>query len=222
MTPGKVDRYFSKIVTLFLFAVAMGYFESAVVVYLRGLLYPDGFSFPLRDMSTRIIVIELFREVATIVILVTVAALSGRRFWERFGFFIFIFGIWDIFYYVWLKATINWPLTLLDWDILFLIPAPWIAPVVAPVSVAALMILIGVSISNLFRKGYDFKPTLAAWGLAISATIAILFSFMRDYDAMYNKQMPQPYLYGLLIPGLLFYVAGYLISYKQTKKLVKN
>ena len=218
MTPIKADRYFSKIVILFLFAVAMGYFESAVVVYLRGLIYPDGFSFPLRDISIRIIIIELFREVATIVILVTVAALSGRRFWERFGFFLFIFGIWDIFYYVWLKATINWPLTLLDWDILFLIPAPWIAPVVAPVLVAVLMILAGISITWLFHKGYDFKPTLVAWALALLATAMILYSFMRDYDAMYNKQMPQPYLYGFLIPGLLFYIAGYLISYKKTKE----
>ncbi len=218
MIPTKADRYFSKIVTLFLFAVAMGYFESAVVVYLRGLLYPDGFSFPLRDISVRLIVIELFREVATIVILVTVAALSGRRFWERFGFFLFIFGIWDIFYYIWLKVTIGWPLTLLDWDILFLIPTPWIASVIAPVSVAVMMIVIGVSVTRLFHKGYDFKPTLVTWALAVSATIMILFSFMHDYDAMYNKQMPQPYLYGLLIPGLLLYIAGYLVSHRKTKE----
>lgn len=218
MTPNKTSGYFSKMAFLSLFAIAMGFFESAVVIYLRGLLYPDGFSFPLRDISVSIIIIELFRELASVVILVTVAALAGKRFWERFAFFIFIFGIWDIFYYIWLKATINWPSTLLDWDILFLIPAPWIAPVIAPISVSILMIFVGVSISDLFRKGYIFKPTLVTWVMAILATISILFSFMRDCDAMYNKQMPQPYLYGLLILGLLFYIIAYLISYKKARE----
>jgi len=213
----ETSKHISKIIYLSLFAVAMGYFEAALVVYLRDLLYPDGFSFPLRDMSVRIIVIELFREVSTMVMLVAVAALSGKRFWERFGVFIFIFGVWDIFYYIWLKATINWPSSLLEWDILFLIPAPWIAPVIAPILISILMILIGLSIINLFRKGCFFKPTLITWALVILATASILFSFMRDCDAMFNKQMPQPYFYGLLIPGLLFYIFAYLISYKKAK-----
>ena len=94
----EASKYVSKIIFLSLFAAAMGYLEAAVVVYLRDLLYPGGFSFPLRDMPARIIVIELFRELSTMVMLVAVAALSGRRFWERFGFFIFIFGLWDVFY----------------------------------------------------------------------------------------------------------------------------
>ena len=213
----ETSKHISKIIYLSLFAVAMGYFEAALVVYLRDLLYPDGFSFPLRDMSVRIIVIELFREVSTMVMLVAVAALSGKRFWERFGVFIFVFGVWDIFYYIWLKATINWPSSLLEWDILFLIPAPWIAPVIAPISISILMILIGLSIINLFRKGCVFRPTLITWALVILATASILFSFMRDYNAMFNKQIPQPYFYGLLIPGLLFYILAYLISYKKAK-----
>lgn len=217
MTTNETPKYISKIVFLSLFAVAMGYFEAAVVIYLRDLLYPDGFSFPLRDMPVRIIVIELFRELSTMVMLVAIAALSGKRFWERFGVFIFIFGVWDIFYYIWLKATINWPSSFLEWDILFLIPAPWIAPVIAPISISILMIFIGLSIINLFRKGCVFRPILITWALAILATASILFSFMRDCDAMFNKQIPQPYFYGFLILGLLFYIIAYLISYKKAK-----
>ncbi len=211
-----------KIILLSLFAVAMGYFEAAVVVYLRDLLYPDGFSFPLRDMPVKIIVVELFRELSTMVMLVAVAALSGRRFWERFGFFIFIFGVWDIFYYIWLKVIINWPPNLLEWDILFLIPAPWIAPVIAPMSISILMIFIGLSIINLFCKGRDFKPILVTWALAILATASILFSFMRDRDAMFNKQTPEPYLYGLLVLGLIFYIIAYFLSYKKAKEARRN
>ena len=218
MTTNEPPKYISKIVFLSLFSIAMGYFEAAVVIYLRDLLYPDGFSFPLRDMPVRIIVIELFRELSTIVMLVAIATLSGKRFWERFGVFIFIFGVWDIFYYIWLKATINWPPSLLEWDILFLIPAPWIAPVIAPISISILMIFIGLSIINLFRKGCVFEPILITWVLAILATASILLSFMRDCDAMFNKQIPQPYFYGLLILGLFFCIIAYFLSYKKAKE----
>ncbi len=59
---------------LAVFALAMGYMEAAIVVYLRQLYYPQGFSFPLANtMLEPVFVIELGRELATIVIL-TVAA----------------------------------------------------------------------------------------------------------------------------------------------------
>jgi len=200
----------------------MGYFEAAVVVYLRGLFYPEGFSFPLKIAPSGHIITELFREAATIIMLVTVAALAARKFWERFGYFIILFGVWDIFYYVWLKVLIDWPSSLFDWDILFLIPLPWISPVIAPVLVALLMIVIGLSITSLFHKGYEFKPTKVTWGLAVSGTFLILLSFMIDVDAGINQKMPEPYLYRLLFPGLFFYCIAYLHTHREVLKKVKK
>jgi len=40
--------------------------------------------------------------------------------------FLWAFAIWDIFYYAALWATVRWPLSLRDPDILFLIPVPWL------------------------------------------------------------------------------------------------
>ena len=40
---------------LLLYAVAMGYLEAAVVVYLRAIYYPEGFSFPLKPMDAGIL-----------------------------------------------------------------------------------------------------------------------------------------------------------------------
>jgi len=193
----------------------MGYFEAAVVVYLRGLLYPEGFSFPLKIVQSKHIITELFREAATIIMLVTVAALAARKFWERFGYFIILFGVWDIFYYVWLKVLIDWPSSLFDWDILFLIPLPWIGPVIAPVLVALLMIVVGLSITGLFHKGYEFKPTKVTWVLAVSGTFLILLSFMIDVDAGMNQGIPEPYFYRLLFPGLLFYIMAYFHTHRE-------
>jgi len=205
-----------RVIFILLFGVAMAYVEAMAVVYLRELLYPEGFSFPLKLTPLNLFAMELFRELASIVMLVVVAAIAGKKFWERFGHFIILFGTWDIFYYVWLKITINWPSSLFDWDILFLIPIPWIGPVIAPVLVALLMVIIGLSITSLFARGYTFRPTTVTWVLSVVGTTALLFSFMRDTGATLYQQMPQPYMYGFLIMGLLLNLIAYLLSYRKT------
>lgn len=214
----KPCSYPARIFYVCLFAIAMGYFEAIVVVYLRELYYSGGFSFPLKLISTRMIILELFREAATIVMLISVSALAARKFWNRFGYFIIMFGVWDIFFYIWLKVAINWPSTLFEWDILFLIPLPWIGPVIAPVLVAVFMIAIGLSITYLFRKGYNFRPTALTWVLAIGATLLILYSFMRDIGATFHQKIPEPYYYPLLFAGLVLYGAAYVISYRKVRR----
>src|SRR5712691_9482143 len=97
---------------LTIYAVAMACLESAVVVYLRVIYYPDGFDFPLVQMQPSIVAIEMGREAATLVMLLSVAALGGVDRWERFLAFCLSFGVWDIFYYVWLWVFVRWPPSL--------------------------------------------------------------------------------------------------------------
>ncbi|GIV21472.1 MAG: hypothetical protein KatS3mg023_3223 [Armatimonadota bacterium] len=145
-----------------LFAIAMGYVEAAVVVYLRALYYPDGFPVPVKlgavpirftripefenRMPRRILRTEIGREAATIVMLFSLALLAGHNPMQMLGVFLLAFGVWDIFYYLFLKVLIRWPESLKTLDVLFLIPVPWIAPVWLPVSVSTLMIVAGVSL----------------------------------------------------------------------------
>lgn len=110
----------------------MAFLESAVVVYLRAIYYPDGNLFPMKLIEGRIAVTELWREAATMVMLITVAVIVSKRAIERFAWFIYAFAIWDIFYYVFLYFLLGWPQSLLTWDILFLIPVTWTGPVLAP------------------------------------------------------------------------------------------
>jgi hypothetical protein len=134
-----------RILLLALFAIAMGFVESAVVVYLRGLFYPEGFYGTLAIIPVFYYGTEVFREAATIIMLAAVALLAARRgWWERAAYFLFCFGVWDIFYYIWLYALLGWPPSLLTTDLLFLIPVPWVAPVVAPVAASAVMIAASV------------------------------------------------------------------------------
>jgi hypothetical protein len=201
-------RYRSTLASLAIFGIAMGYLEAVVVVYLRTLFYPDGFSFPLVPIPARLIGIEIGREAATVVMLGCVAWVSGRRFWERFGWFIYMFGIWDIWYYVWLKVTLGWPATLVDWDILFLIPLPWIGPVIAPALIAVVMIVAGALIGDVYRRGRVLRPSMPTWALVLAGTVVLLYSFMRDLGAGLRGSMPVPYAYWMLGAGLGCYVAG--------------
>jgi len=205
-----------KIFWILIFSIAMALVEAAVVAYLRALYYPEGFAFPLELITVRHFIVELGREAATIFMLLSVAALSGKRFWEKFAYFVICFGFWDIFYYLWLKLALGWPSSLLDWDILFLIPLPWIGPVIAPVSIAIMMILAGLLIIALYKRGYDFRPSFLTWVLTIIGTLTILYSFMRDTGAGLHQQMPLPYRYDLLIAGELLYVLALFLAWRNT------
>ena len=129
-----------------IFSIAMGFMESSVVVYLREILYPGGFDFPLAPINLHLAITELIREAATLIMLLTIGIIAGRTASERFAWFIFSFAIWDLFYYIFLKLLLGWPESLLTWDILFLIPITWVGPVISPVLVALTMILLAVII----------------------------------------------------------------------------
>lgn len=160
----------------------MGFLESVVVVYLRQLYYPEGFGFPLKEAIGAGFFLEYLREIATIVILLTVSVLAGRRTYERFSYFLYCFGVWDIFYYVGLKVLLNWPSSLLTWDILFLIPIVWLAPVLAPIICATTMIIFSGFILYYYNKGYPVRINLLGWSLMSLGALCILITFIWDYS----------------------------------------
>jgi hypothetical protein len=126
------------------FGIAFGFVEAAVVVYLRaaiGLLPGQ----PLKSLAVfpeNLLRIECFREAATMIMLGAIAALAGRSAREKVVAFLWTFAFWDIFYYVWLRLTILWPVTFLDTDLLFLIPVPWVAQVWFPILVSCVTALV--------------------------------------------------------------------------------
>lgn len=122
-----------QMVALFVYAVAMAFVESAVVVYLR-LLIPATRAATEVPFSALVYRTEVAREAATIVMLLAVAYLAFERWSMRALAFLWIFAIWDFCYYVFLKLIIGWPESLATKDVLFLIPVPWIAPVWFPIA----------------------------------------------------------------------------------------
>jgi len=195
-----------------LFAVALAYIESAVVVYLRALFDPDGFTFPLDldladDRWTRILYIEVAREAATLVVLLAGSILVGFNRQTRWAFFLVVFAIWDIFYYVWLKVLLDWPASVLDWDILFLIPLPWAGPVLAPVLVSLVMLAAAARILYLQSRNrrLQLKPVgmigIAAAGGLIIVQFCIGGFHMGEAD--YKSFFSWPVFIVLLAGGLI-------------------
>jgi hypothetical protein len=122
--------------------------------------------------------VELPRELATLIMLFAVGWLAGPTWRARLGYFAIAFGTWDIFYYVFLKIISGWPHSLLDWDILFLLPLPWWGPVLAPVLISLLLILWG-TVACQFP---EISPATAfnrrGWTLSFLGAVLALYVFM--------------------------------------------
>ena len=202
-----------------IFAIAFAFVESSVVTYLRQAYYPEGFAFPLKPGIMPLIVVEVTRELATIVMLASVAMIAGRTRWQKFSYFLVAFGVWDLFYYVWLKIILDWPGSLLEWDVLFLIPVPWIGPVIAPVLVSIAMIAGGMLILKKEGQNEGFHASRTAIALTLGATALLLYSFMSDLDATIRFHYPKPYLYILLALGMILYVAAFVLTSIKRKEM---
>lgn len=172
---------FKKYLPLLIFAIAMGFLEAIVVVYVRELYYPDGFNFPLVALPARLVLIELVREITTLLMLGSVAWISGKTFLKRLSVFLFLFGIWDIIYYVALKIFIDWPESLFTWDILFLIPITWVGPVLAPVICSLVMIVMSLTFDFLQTHKNLNKLKCIDLFLMFFGAAFIYFTFTVDF-----------------------------------------
>jgi hypothetical protein len=193
------------------FGIAMGFLEAAVVVYLRLLYYPDGFDFPLIQLPWSVAVVELARESATLVMLASVAILAGRTNWERFAWFAYLFGVWDIIYYVGLKMMLNWPESLLTWDILFLLPLIWVGPVLAPLLISAALVTAALVI--LHHEGRRIRIHLVGpdWPLLAIALGLCLYSFMANHVSVFHGGLPGRFPWATFLLGL-FLGVGVLLK----------
>ena len=160
------------------FAIAMAWVEAASVFYIRTLVnrvepyQPD--PLPIHGALGSV---ELWREAATLVMIATVGLLAGRTWRSRAGYAAIAFGVWDLFYYVFLRLISGWPRTLLDWDILFLLPLPWWGPVLAPASIAAVMIVWGTLATQSADGSAAPRWAWALGGVGIGLALAV---FMID------------------------------------------
>ena len=209
-----------------IFSIAMAYFESAVVVYLRAMY---GIKDLLRDtnmVADAYTFIEIGREAATIIMLFMIGMIAGKDWKKKISYFILAFSIWDILYYFWLYVFIQWPKSLFEWDILFLIPLPWWGPVITPILISILLIVI----SYLIIIDTNFRITPFDWTTYGLIVLLILYTFMEDSVRVIlfnggNLDEVRPTNFNWIL-FLVAYLASVLVSikifYPKPKKIPVN
>jgi hypothetical protein len=183
--------HYKTFVWVTIFAIAMGFLETTVVVYLRELLYPKGFSFPLAQMPKSLIATEIYREAATLVMLLSIGIIAGKSHISRFAWFLYTFAIWDIFYYIFLKLLLHWPETFMTWDILFLIPTIWVGPVLSPIIVSLTMIFLSLIIIQYETRRTKVGLKTFEWLLLISGSLILILAFIWDYSKFILNHLDQ-------------------------------
>lgn len=225
-----------RVLLVALFAVAFGYLEAAIVVYLRAIYDPVRAAVhpekpadsllplipleALRDAGpeyVRLLGVELGREVCTMVMLAALASLATQRRGEWMAMFMIPFGIWDIAYYVGLKAMIGWPPSILTWDILFLIPVPWLGPVLAPVIVAASMIAAGALLLHAAAAGWPLQARWYHWAGIVAGGLMIIGNFCRGYAQGAQGEMPPPFNWVIFGLGEMIGLAAFAHAMISTR-----
>jgi len=230
-----------KTIWIVLFALAMGYLESAVVVYLRELYYPEGFNFPMKAMSRSLAVTELYREAATLIMILGVSVLSAGKRILRFAWFLVVFAVWDLAYYLFLKIILDWPSSLLTTDILFLLPGIWTGPVIAPVINSFTMLLLAaVILVSTNEYGSVIRISKIAWCLLVAGSLIVLIAYLKDFSTYafdYNRLhvqtrisgenrmlflstqfVPRSFDWLLFGIGFLMHISAILLIFKDKKK----
>lgn len=166
------------------FAAAMGYLEAAVVVYLRAALEVVPGAVPAHEPDTlgTFEAIEIARELATLVMIAAVGWLTGRSALERLAWAAVVFGTWDIVYYAGLRLAIGWPPALDTWDLLFLVPAPWVGPVWAPIVVSLALITFGLAAAYRLRSGSRVVVDALTAAAALAGGALVMVSFLVDAE----------------------------------------
>jgi hypothetical protein len=215
---------------IILFSIAFAWVESAVVVYLREIYFDGDFKFPLvviweegKHVVDPLVRIELGREIATILMLVAAGCLAGKNGLQKLCYFMISFGIWDIFYYVWLYVMVGWPESLMTWDLLFFVPLPWVGPVITPVIIALTMIIAGGLIIYLDDRGYKIAWRWFDMVIELGCGALLIVAFCWDWrnilqmpGDMTRSGIPNPFAWWLYVPTYLFSVIYFSIRLPQT------
>jgi len=222
------------LVAIALLGIAFGYVEAAVVVYLRTICEPirrDVFTgehhdnvFPLLQLKhldeagpqyTHALWTEVGRELATMIMLAAIALLAAQNFRQWLAGFMIAFGTWDIFYYVFLKLLIDWPGSLLTWDILFLIPVPWVGPVIAPVLIAVSMIAAGAAILWRESVGRPVRFGKFHWGTILAGGLIIIVAFCWDFRNTSAGGWPHSFNWPLFALGEVVGLVGFVHAFRR-------
>ena len=223
-----MDRDFSwgGYFSLWLFGIAFGYVEASVVVYLRTVYGLDGEPlFPLitelTDNQSTLTRIEALREFATLILMFSPAYLFSRRHLYRFMAYGIVFGIWDLFFYLFLKLQLDWPNSLFTYDVLFLIPTVWVAPVLCPLLISGSLVFFGSTYLSFSGSRVVRQPTIVHWLLGVVGGALVLYSFTNESAYYVSGGLPPRFSWGIFGTGYGLALLAALHFFYQYRQKVR-
>lgn len=211
----------NKLLILTIYSTSLAFAVASSIYFLRLHYYPTGFQFPIDPISGTPLLVEYFRETSSLILIFIASYLIGKNFREKFASFMFIFGVWDIFYYVWLYFLLDWPPSILTWDLLYVIPVLWVGPVLAPLIVCVVLISSALIIFYFENKNIRLKFTKFMWIIEIMSGLGVILSFVWNYKKAFSASVLNfpwwLFIASLIIGAGCFYlpVVKYFLLTKQ-------
>jgi len=213
-----------KLIPIFFLAVSFAFIEGSVVKYLRVYFNQNAgvekiyslhvIQQPKTKLDLDIIVTEIWRELATLILLITMAWIAANSIKEWLAYFIFGFAVWDIFYYIWLTVLIDWPESLFDWDILFLVPKAWYAPVIVPCIISLIGIVFSLLTLKALKINNKIRIKLFYWLPFIVSIILWQVSFLNK-SSIQMTIFPKTYSWWLFIIGVVLSISALIYMYRN-------
>jgi hypothetical protein len=225
------------LILLSLFAIVTGYIEAAAVAYIRSIYEPiHARLFPERDPDDllplftfeqwreqappylRSPVLEIVRETATVVALVLVALATTPTLRRWPATFFLMLGISGWSYYLSLKALIGWPHSLEDWDLIFMVPLPWVGTVWAALVCYTAMIVAAAWFFGAEATGRPLRSGPFGWLLLLTGSLVTAAPFCWDVQHIVSGGYPRPFNGLVLAAGLALVLAGLLYAWKRSAR----
>jgi len=206
----------SRIGVIVVFSAAMAVFEAPVATALWRLWELGEIDLTASPLSSPLLTAEVLREAASIVMIGSVAFMAGRNALHRLGYASLVFGLWDLLYYVFLRLITGWPRSVFSWDVLFLIPRPWVGPVLAPALVAAALAL-GGAVVIAREEVRPLAPGPVSWLAAIGGGAIVIVSFLSVEVPESRAAAAAGFSWALFLAGYGLALAGFAIALLRTR-----
>ena len=203
-----------RLISVIIFAMAMGILEAICVVYIRQIIFPPDGNIAIVPITNFNFSVEAIREAMTIIMLTTTSILAAYNVRTRLAMFFLAFGTWDILYYAGLRIFLQWPTSIMDWDALFLIPMAWYSPVLVPVLISLYFIFGSIFIILHEGNGTKLKFNISVILLQLSAFVIWFYSFIRNSTLIYEIGYANAeYSWDLFFLGLILGGSSLAISF---------
>ncbi|MCF7885109.1 MAG: hypothetical protein K9M80_01320 [Candidatus Marinimicrobia bacterium] len=166
--------------------------------------------FPVIVIQNKHLIIEIFREIFSLTVVFLIAYLSGNNYREKFAALMFTFGLWDIFYYIWLFIIHQWPPSWMTWDVLYRVPIMWTGPVIAPLIVSVCLVSSALIIFYIEHNKIEIEFTSGMWIFEIIAGTGVIISFVWNSQSTLRGAWPGGFPWWLFLPSILL---GLIVFY---------